>query len=228
MFRLHLRRRRLGGLATFAMAVALVAPVGVVAAATTVPLHEAHIGTVADCGPNGILWHFVLNQLDSGTPSGTVTATFASAGAKSDAGEPVGNGKVQHVWIATEAGDTLIGASASVVDQSGAPSLVLSHWECGEASPNTPPSNPPSNPPSGDVGGSSGAVRDNPREGTKASSGGPTVSGPTASGPTVSVLPNTAMDASTGSLALVLGVMLVGATATVVTATVRSDDRRRR
>ena len=219
MFRLHLHRRRLGGLATIAMAAALVAPVGMVAAATSVPLHQAHIGTVANCGSNGILWHFVLNRLDSGTPSGTVTATFAS-GDKSDAGEPVGNGKVQHFWIATGSSDTLLGASASVADQRGSPSLVLSHWECGEASPNTPPSNPPSNPPSGDVGGSSGAVRDNTqvRENTKGSS----------SGPTVGVLPNTAMDASTGSLVLLLGVMLVGAGATVVTVSVRSDDRRRR
>jgi hypothetical protein len=36
------------------------------------------------------------------------------------------------------------------------------------------------------------------------------------------------MDPSTGSLLLVLGVMLVGATATLVMANVRSDDRRRR
>ena len=89
MVRLHLHRRRLGGLATAALAIALAAPLSVVAAATSVPLHQAHVGTVADCGANGILWHFVLNQLDAGTASGTVTATFASAGAKSDAGEPV-------------------------------------------------------------------------------------------------------------------------------------------
>jgi hypothetical protein len=214
MVRLHLHRRRLGGLATAALAIALAAPFSVVTAATSVPLHQAHVGTVADCGANGILWHFVLNQLDAGTASGTVTATFASAGAKSDAGEPVGNGKVQHFWIATGSADTLLGASASVADQSGSPKLVLSHWECGDAAPNTPPSNPASNPPSGDVGGSSGAVREN----TKGSN----------SGPIVAVLPNTAMDASTGSLLLVLGVMLVGATATLVMANVRSDDRRRR
>ena len=78
-----------------------------VSAATSVPQHQAHVGTVADCGANGILWHFVLNQLDAGTASGTVTATFASAGAKSDAGEPVGNGKVQHFWIATGSADLL-------------------------------------------------------------------------------------------------------------------------
>jgi hypothetical protein len=80
--------------------------------------------------------------------------------------------------------------------------------------PSNTPSNPPSIPPSGDVGGGSGAVRVN----TKGSSGGPAVA----------ALPNTAMDPSTGSLLLVLGVMLVGATATLVTATVRSNDRRRR
>jgi hypothetical protein len=206
--RLHLHRRRLGGLATAALAIALAAPLSIVAAATTVPLHQAHVGTVADCGANGILWHFVLNQLDAGTASGTVTATFASAGATSDGGEPVGNGKVQHFWIATASGDTLLGASASVTDQSGSPSLVLSHWECGEAAPNTPPSNPPS----GDVGGSSGAVREN----TKGISGGPVVA----------VLPNTAMSTATASALLLAGLVLLGG-ATLVAVTVASRSRRR-
>lgn len=216
MVRLHLHRRRLGGLATAALAIALAAPLSVVAAATSVPLHQAHVGTVAACGANGILWHFVLNQLDAGTASGTVTATFASAGAKSDAGEPVGNGKVQHFWIATGSADTLLGASASVADQSGSPKLVLSHWECGDAAPNTPPSNPPgnppSNPPSGDVGGSSGAVREN----TKGSN----------SGPIVAVLPNTAMSTGTASALLLSGLVLLGS-ATLLAVTVASRPRRR-
>lgn len=221
MGRLHFTRRRLAGLAPIALAVALVAPVGVVAAATSVQLHSPHVGTVADCGANGILWHFVLNKLDAGTPSGTVAATFASAGSASDAGEPVGNGKVQHFWIATATGDTLLGASASVADQNGSPSLVLSHWECGEATPNTPPLNPPSNPPgtppAGEVGGSSGAVRDNtgaiPREDTRGSS----------SGPVIAVLPNTAMSAATASILLLAGVVVLGAAAVAgVTVTVRS------
>jgi hypothetical protein len=224
MFRLHFHRGRLGGLATFVLAVAAVAPVGPVAAATSVPLHQAHVGTMADCGANGILWHFVLNQLDSGTASGSVTATFASAGDVSDAGEPVGNGKVQHFWIATPSADTLEAASASVADQSGSPKLVLSHWECGGATPNTPPSNPPSNPPgtppSGENGGSSGAVRDNtganPREDTKGSS----------SGPVVAALPNTAMSGATASTFLLVGVALLGG-ATLATAKLTVRPRRR-
>lgn len=220
MFRLHLHRGRLGGLATFVLGVAFVAPIGPVAAATSVPLHQPHVGTMADCGAHGILWHFVLNQLDSGTASGSVTATFASAGDVSDAGEPVGNGKVQHFWIATPSGDTLEGASASVADQSGSPKLVLSHWECGAATPNTPPSNPPTTPPSGQDGGSSGAVRDNtggnPRENTKGSS----------SGPVVAALPNTAMSGATVSALLLAGLVLLGG-ATVATATLTARSRRR-
>lgn len=220
MGRHHFTRRRLTGLAPIALAVALVAPVGNVAAATSVPLHAPHVGTVADCDANGILWHFVLNKLDAGTASGTVTATFASAGVASDAGEPVGNGKVQHFWIATVSGDTLLGASASVADQGGAPSLVLSHWECGDAGPNTPPSNPPSTPPSGEAGGSSGAVRDNtganPREDTKGSS----------SGPVIAVLPNTSMSGATASTLLLAGLVLLSA-ATVAGVTVRARSRRR-
>jgi hypothetical protein len=215
--RLHLHSRRLGGVATIMLALAVAVPVAPVAAATSVPLHEAHVGTMADCGGNGILWHFVLNQLDAGTASGTLTATFASAGGVSDAGEPVGNGKVQHFWIPTASGDTLLAASADVADQGGSPTLVLSHWECGDAAPNTPPSNPPTTPPSGDIGGSSGAVRDNTpensREGTKASSGGPAVA----------VLPNTAMSGATSSTLLLAGLFLLGgATFTAATARIRS------
>ena len=223
-------RSRLTSVIAVALALSVFGPIGQALAAetTTVPLHAPHRGTVADCGAQGVLWHFVLNRLDAGTPSGTLTATFAPGGAFPDAGAPVGIGRMQHFHVATGS-STLLDASAMVEEQSGFPMLVLSDWQCQGAPPasNPPASNPPTPPtppgppnppnppnPPGDPESGIGV----PAGGTLASSGGPTVV----------MLPDTATSTASASLALLAGMALLGGSTTLVVVTVRRNRSRRR
>lgn len=123
-----------------ALALSLLAITGPARAATSVQLGSQFIGAqsatfqeeAADCGAfgttgGGVVWHFILNQLDAGTPAGQLTAQFETAADQVATGEPVGNGSTQHFFVLTPSDDTLDGATASVDDQTGEPSLVLSH-----------------------------------------------------------------------------------------------------
>jgi hypothetical protein len=93
------------------------------AAAIAAPLHTAHQGTTVECdGP--VLWHFVHNQVTT-ADAGTLTATFMDAGdivVDADTVLP----KVQHYYVTTPGGDTLLDASDTIAEGK----LVLSHTEC--------------------------------------------------------------------------------------------------
>ena len=106
--------------------------------ATTIHLQPSQQGTESDC-PTGstVTWHFIVNQLDAGTPPLTVFAEFDDDGILSDVGTPVGNGQTQHFFIDTTGNDTLLNAWVDVGSQTGTPKLVLSHIACG---PPPPPS----------------------------------------------------------------------------------------
>lgn len=92
-------------------------------AATAANLHAPHVGTTVVCdGP--VLWHFVHNQVTTDS-TGTITATFAGAGAIVQDADVVLS-KVRHYNITTPAGDTLLGASDTIAEGK----LVLSHTEC--------------------------------------------------------------------------------------------------
>jgi hypothetical protein len=71
-------------------------------------------------------WHWVHNQLDQGTDSGTLTVEFEELGVVTI--ESTFNGSVLHYTLQLESGDTLISASDDV--EGG--KLLLSHWpDCG-------------------------------------------------------------------------------------------------
>jgi hypothetical protein len=127
-------------LAVAALVVSFFAMARPALAATAIPLHEAHQGInsatadnfeESDCGPygnvgNGVVWHFILNQLDAGTAAGELTATFTDAG---DVTVTAANsGQTQHFWVLTPGDDILEDATATVGDQSDTDAnLVLSH-----------------------------------------------------------------------------------------------------
>lgn len=104
-------------------------------ALTQVNLHGPHVGassetfnTESDAGglTDAVVWHFILNGLDHGAPAGTIYVTFASAGAKTATGIPVGIGATQHYYVGTPTHDTIVSAYA-MVDSVGYVNLVLSH-----------------------------------------------------------------------------------------------------
>ncbi len=114
-------------------------------ALTQVNLHEPHVGansetfnTEGDTGglTDAVVWHFVLNGLDGGTPPGTIYVTFASAGQKTATGIPVGEGMVQtqHFYVGTPTHDTIVSAYA-LVDSENYINLVLSHVALNEVEP---------------------------------------------------------------------------------------------
>ena len=114
-------------------------------AATTIPLHGPHVGVSSetfnnepdDGGlPDPVVWHFVLNQLDSETPVGTITVTFQSGVTKTALGRPVGNGQLQHFYVGTSGHDVIV--AASVVVESSGGKLVLSHVSFDEVPPVDP------------------------------------------------------------------------------------------
>ena len=105
---------------------------------TVVPLHGPHVGTDSstfgkDSDDNGltdpVVWHFVLNKLDKGTPAGTLTAVIEINGVAQTytVTASVTNNKMQHFYLGTPGDGILISASATVALQSGSPDLMLSH-----------------------------------------------------------------------------------------------------
>lgn len=101
-----------------------------------VNLHPPHIGADSttfpaeeDCGGVDayVVWHFVLNQLDAGTDSLTLHATFENAGELQAEGRSVGNGSLQHFYVGTMDDDILTGAYVDAPGQSRTPKLLLSH-----------------------------------------------------------------------------------------------------
>ena len=124
-------------------------------ALTQVNLHSSHVGansatfnTESDDGglTDPVVWHFVLNGLDSGTTGGTLYVTFASAGMKMATGQPSGQGRMQHFYVGTPADDVIVSAYA-MVDSEDFNNLVLSH-----VARNETPDDPPvgDDPPAGD------------------------------------------------------------------------------
>jgi len=75
------------------------------------------------CGALVGTWHFVNNQLPSGTAPGTLIATFSSGEVASDIGESKGGGSTQHFYVT--ASGTLTGASTDLPGK-----LVLSDFSC--------------------------------------------------------------------------------------------------
>jgi protocatechuate 3,4-dioxygenase beta subunit len=115
-------------LAAFALAGAMLLLGGQpVAAATTVNLPNAP--QTSNCGGGQVTWHFVINQIDSGTTLQAFSATFTNAGTittfTSDA-----NPAVIHVFVTTPTDDTLTAATATLSTQSGTPRMVLSDFRC--------------------------------------------------------------------------------------------------
>ena len=117
------------------------------AVGTTVSLQESQRGTNSDdetsdpdCGDfgttgSGVVWHFILNNLDDGTAAGSLTAEFESAGTVGPitSTKVEANGKTQHFYVFTPTADTLEDAEATVSAQNtdpgepSGPKLVLSH-----------------------------------------------------------------------------------------------------
>jgi hypothetical protein len=99
-----------------------------------VQLHGPHVGANSKTFGNGsgdvgatdeVVWHFVLNGLDHGTPAAQLRVTFQNAGEMSVMGQPVGNGSTQHFYVSTPGHDILLGAVAEV-ESVGVGKLVLS------------------------------------------------------------------------------------------------------
>lgn len=135
------RRRATATLAVAVMMVGALAQSATADETTTVPLQPDHQGTASDCG-SGVNWHFVLVNLDPGTPAGTLTAQFSGAGEITVvADKVVAGGRTQHFNVVTPTDDTLLDASAVVVAQSkqpgepSGPRLVLSDFSCVEQPP---------------------------------------------------------------------------------------------
>jgi hypothetical protein len=103
----------------------------------------------SDCGPftAGVVWHFVLNQLDDNTQGGSLTAMFASASDQTVSVTKVLN-NVQHFYVDTPTDDTLNNAFALVDEMSGQTdaNLLLSHVCHTGVEPSQPPSEAPSQP----------------------------------------------------------------------------------
>ena len=127
---------------------------GAAFAAIVVPLHGPHVGADSqtfeqDPDDGGladpVVWHFVLNGLDPGTPAAEVTINFVTAGAKSASGNPVGNGSTQHFYIGTSTHDVIASGSA-LVESEQAGKLVLSHVRVNEPEEPEEPEEPTSTP----------------------------------------------------------------------------------
>jgi len=121
-------------------------------ASTMVSLHGPHVGASSETFNNEsddgglsdpVVWHFVLNQLDSETPVGEITVTFQSGGTRTALGRPVGNGQLQHFYVGTPGHDVLL--EAFVVVGSSGGKLLLSHVSFDELPP-VDPEDPPVDP----------------------------------------------------------------------------------
>ncbi len=151
-------RPRLRAMLFMALSAVLVLSLSVPAlAATQVDLHGPHVGansatfnTEGDDGglTDAVVWHFILNGLDSGTAPAMIYVTFDSAGAKTATGIPVGAGKTQHFYIGTPTHDTIVSAYA-MVDSEGYNNLVLSHVALNEVE-EPPGEEPPGEEPPGE------------------------------------------------------------------------------
>jgi hypothetical protein len=75
------------------------------------------------CGDLIGTWHFVNNQVPSGSPLGTLVATFSSGEVASDIGESKGGGSTQHFYVT--ASGTLLTAETDLGGK-----LVLSDFSC--------------------------------------------------------------------------------------------------
>jgi hypothetical protein len=77
----------------------------------------------------GVVWHFILNGLDSGTPAATIYGEFESAGTFTV--EASNDGQTQHFWVWTPTDDILVYTSTNYVyalaDSCDYNNLVLSH-----------------------------------------------------------------------------------------------------
>jgi hypothetical protein len=103
-----------------------------------VELHAPHVGANSQTFGDGccsdheaveVVWHFVLNGLDHGTPAAQLTVTFKDAGEMSATGRVVGNGSTQHFYVTTSGHDVLLGGVAEV-QSVGTGKLVLSEVSC--------------------------------------------------------------------------------------------------
>ena len=101
------------GLTTVLSAALLVFSAAPAAAATTADIGSQFIGTTAGpcTGSTDTTWTFILNQLDTGTQAGTLTATFTPAFSQTVTGVPEGNGQNQHFIVTTPGNETLQSAS---------------------------------------------------------------------------------------------------------------------
>jgi len=150
------RKLILAALSTVTVVALTLLPAETALGLSTIPLHGSHVGANSatfgndpdDGGlPDPVVWHFVLNGLDSGSPAGQLTATFASGGTRTAIGIPRGAGRNQHFYVGTSAHDVLL--SAFVVVDSAGGRLVLSHvsWDFVPPADDDPPVNedPPVN-----------------------------------------------------------------------------------
>jgi len=92
-----------------------------------VDVYEPHIGTVCEAGG---LWHFVHNQIPSGTSAGELTATFSVTGEVTVTANKVLN-STQHYDVI--AAGQLLSASDNIDEGR----LVLSHVDCDESTTTT-------------------------------------------------------------------------------------------
>ena len=212
---MNLPRTRRGPLIGLVAAVGMLLMLAMpVAAATVVPLHGPHQGIdssdaasfeEADCGPfgnvgTGVVWHFILNGLDSGTPAAEASFDFTTAGTVNVTAS--NDGQTQHIWVLTTGDDILENGSATVADQTGTPNLVLSHI-CHQAAPPPTPTPTPTATPTATPGG--GVAGGNPT-------------------PTQAPVPNPAMLPQGAFPAVLLSLLLIGSLGTM--AYVRVTSRR--
>ena len=113
---------------------------GVSGTANAIPQSNPSFPTV-ECGGT---WHWVHNQLPTGTTGGTLTATFQNAGTITIVGVPKGNGPATiHYTVVLASGDTLISAS----DDIDGGRLLLSNFPvCETPTPSESPSPSESSP----------------------------------------------------------------------------------
>lgn len=104
------------------MGIGVVVGLGV---AGVVPASAATIGNLSgqSCGDQIGTWHFVNNQIPSGSPLGQLVATFSSGEVASDVGESKGGGSTQHFYVT--ASGTLTSAETDLGGK-----LVLSDFSC--------------------------------------------------------------------------------------------------
>jgi hypothetical protein len=102
--------------------------IGIVAGLTLTGVVSVSAATLSNlsgqsCGDLIGTWHFVNNQIPSGSPIGTLVATFSSGEVASDQGEVKGGGSTQQFYVT--ASGTLTGASTDLGGK-----LVLSDFSC--------------------------------------------------------------------------------------------------